>query len=288
MELLPAGSKPFIGGSTTGSAARPHLRLRRPRPDLRRRRAGRRRLRGRRRWRRLQRRRRPAPPLQRPSCSARSLAHPARARLPGGRPVPASLGRTAPTAALAGYLLWGSWFVVTAIVFSYMSGVIHSYYAVALAPAIAALVGAGLVDLWGTPAADLARRRSPSASSAWARPGSARRCSTGRPTSTRGSGSVGDRPAAVALLVLVAASLPALADNAAVQADRARRGRRSASCATLLAPAAYALDTTGTAYGGGDPHPGPGTARRLRRLRRVRRLRRRRLRRAARRRRSAR
>ena len=52
--------------------------------------------------------------------------------------------------ALAGYLLWGSWFVVTAIVFSYMSGIIHSYYAVALAPAIAALVGAGLVDLWGS------------------------------------------------------------------------------------------------------------------------------------------
>jgi 4-amino-4-deoxy-L-arabinose transferase-like glycosyltransferase len=51
-------------------------------------------------------------------------------------------------AGLAGYLLWGSWFVVTAIVFSYMSGIIHSYYAVALAPAIAALVGAGLVQVW--------------------------------------------------------------------------------------------------------------------------------------------
>jgi len=51
-------------------------------------------------------------------------------------------------AGLAGYLLWGGWFVVTAVVFSYMSGIIHSYYAVALAPAIAALVGAGLVDLW--------------------------------------------------------------------------------------------------------------------------------------------
>jgi hypothetical protein len=28
--------------------------------------------------------------------------------------------------------------------------------------------------------------------------------------------------------------------------------------ATLLAPGAYAISTTGTAYGGGDPHPGPG------------------------------
>ena len=48
----------------------------------------------------------------------------------------------------AGYLMWGGWFVVTAAVFSLMSGIIHSYYTVALAPAIAALVGAGLVDLW--------------------------------------------------------------------------------------------------------------------------------------------
>ncbi|MGZ6274180.1 MAG: ArnT family glycosyltransferase, partial [Candidatus Limnocylindrales bacterium] len=52
--------------------------------------------------------------------------------------------------ALAGYLLWGTWLAVTAVVFSYMSGIIHSYYAVALAPAVAALVGAGLVDLWGS------------------------------------------------------------------------------------------------------------------------------------------
>jgi 4-amino-4-deoxy-L-arabinose transferase-like glycosyltransferase len=59
--------------------------------------------------------------------------------------------------ALAGYLLWGSWFVVTAIVFSYMSGIIHSYYAVALAPAIAALVGAGWWTC-GAQAADLVRR----------------------------------------------------------------------------------------------------------------------------------
>lgn len=48
----------------------------------------------------------------------------------------------------AGYLLWGGWFFVTAVVFSYMSGVFHPYYTVALAPAIAALVGAGAVDLW--------------------------------------------------------------------------------------------------------------------------------------------
>jgi hypothetical protein len=34
------------------------------------------------------------------------------------------------------------------VVFSYMAGIIHSYYTVALAPAIAALVGIGAVQLW--------------------------------------------------------------------------------------------------------------------------------------------
>jgi 4-amino-4-deoxy-L-arabinose transferase-like glycosyltransferase len=45
-------------------------------------------------------------------------------------------------------LVWGGWLLVTGVVFSYMSGIIHSYYTVALAPAIAALVGIGAVQLW--------------------------------------------------------------------------------------------------------------------------------------------
>ena len=48
----------------------------------------------------------------------------------------------------AGYLMWGGWLLATAVVFSYMSGIVHSYYSVALAPAVAALVGAGVVALW--------------------------------------------------------------------------------------------------------------------------------------------
>lgn len=49
---------------------------------------------------------------------------------------------------LAGYLLWGGWLLTHVLVFSFMSGIIHSYYAVALVPAIAALVGAGARELW--------------------------------------------------------------------------------------------------------------------------------------------
>ncbi|MDX6337445.1 MAG: hypothetical protein QOG05_4785 [Streptosporangiaceae bacterium] len=48
----------------------------------------------------------------------------------------------------AGALLWGGWLVVTGLVFSYMSGIIHPYYTVALAPAIGALAGIGAVTLW--------------------------------------------------------------------------------------------------------------------------------------------
>jgi 4-amino-4-deoxy-L-arabinose transferase-like glycosyltransferase len=48
----------------------------------------------------------------------------------------------------AALLLWGSWLIVTAAVFSYSQGVIHTYYTVALAPAIAALVAIGGHQLW--------------------------------------------------------------------------------------------------------------------------------------------
>lgn len=45
-------------------------------------------------------------------------------------------------------LLWLGPLLVTALTFSLMQGIIHAYYAVALAPAIAALVGIGAAELW--------------------------------------------------------------------------------------------------------------------------------------------
>ena len=48
----------------------------------------------------------------------------------------------------AALLLWGGWLLVTGLVFSLMSGIVHPYYAVALAPAIGALAGIGGVQLW--------------------------------------------------------------------------------------------------------------------------------------------
>ncbi|MEV1111017.1 glycosyltransferase family 39 protein [Micromonospora sp. NPDC049751] len=60
----------------------------------------------------------------------------------------------------AGLLLWGGWLLVTGLIFSFMSGIFHAYYTVALAPAVGALVGIGVTLLWRqrrprpTPAAD--------------------------------------------------------------------------------------------------------------------------------------
>jgi 4-amino-4-deoxy-L-arabinose transferase-like glycosyltransferase len=48
----------------------------------------------------------------------------------------------------AALMLWGSWLVVSGAVFSFGSGVIHTYYTVELAPAVAALCGIGAAVLW--------------------------------------------------------------------------------------------------------------------------------------------
>ncbi|MYW92164.1 phospholipid carrier-dependent glycosyltransferase [Amycolatopsis rubida] len=48
----------------------------------------------------------------------------------------------------AALLLWGAWTVISALVFSYMSGIIHPYYTVALAPGIAATVAISATELW--------------------------------------------------------------------------------------------------------------------------------------------
>ena len=46
------------------------------------------------------------------------------------------------------YLVWGGWLVVTGLTFSFMAGIFHQYYTVALAPAVATVVGAGAIEMW--------------------------------------------------------------------------------------------------------------------------------------------
>jgi 4-amino-4-deoxy-L-arabinose transferase-like glycosyltransferase len=59
-------------------------------------------------------------------------------------------GRAARTdARRAQLLVWGGWLLGAGAVFSFMSGIFHDYYTVALAPAVAALIGIGVGQLWG-------------------------------------------------------------------------------------------------------------------------------------------
>ena len=94
----------------------------------------------------------------------------------------------------AAALLWGGWVLVTGLVFSYMNGIIHPYYMVALAPGIAALAGVGaMAGAWGgSPPSSLAEARPRIAGAwcwRWASPSPRRGpscCSAGRRTGCRG------------------------------------------------------------------------------------------------------
>lgn len=135
----------------------------------------------------------------------------------------------------ASAIVWGGWLVVTAGVFSFASGIIHPYYTVALAPAIAALVAIGVVTLWrhvGWIGAVVA------VSAAWAFE------LLGRSSWHPWLGW------AVLLAGLVAVGL-LLARTVTVLAAAAL------SVTLLLAPSAYALQTAATAHTGAIPNAGP-------------------------------
>ncbi len=48
----------------------------------------------------------------------------------------------------ASLVLWGGWLVVTGLTLSLAKGIIHPYYAVALAPALGGVIGIAAVELW--------------------------------------------------------------------------------------------------------------------------------------------
>jgi 4-amino-4-deoxy-L-arabinose transferase-like glycosyltransferase len=61
----------------------------------------------------------------------------------------------------ASLIVWGGWLVVGATVFSYANGIIYPYYAVALAPSVAAGIGIGGPHCCGGGAATFVRRPRP-------------------------------------------------------------------------------------------------------------------------------
>ncbi|HET6193034.1 MAG TPA: glycosyltransferase family 39 protein, partial [Trebonia sp.] len=160
-------------------------------------------------------------------------------------------------------LLWGGWLLVTGLVFSFMQGIIHPYYMVALAPAIGALVGVGAIALL--------RSDTPVAGRAVA-----------------AAGILGTGVWAYVLLdrtptwlpwlrwtVLLAGLLgaaavfvvPALTGRAVRRGDGARPAARLAYAPLALAlvaglggPLAYSLDTANTTHTGSIPSAGPTVA----------------------------
>lgn len=149
----------------------------------------------------------------------------------------------------ASLLLWGGWLLVSAAVFSLMRGIFHEYYTVALAPAVAALVGMGAGLLWP-------RRRAAGAAVTLAAVTAAtaawsfvllHRTPEWRPWLVPAVLAVG---LAAAVVLLGAARLPGRIAGAAAAAGVA---------ASLAGPVAYVQETVATPHTGSIVTAGPST-----------------------------
>jgi 4-amino-4-deoxy-L-arabinose transferase-like glycosyltransferase len=147
----------------------------------------------------------------------------------------------------AAVILWGGWLLVTGLLLSYAKGIIHPYYTVALAPAIGAVVGIGVVTMWRRRDSWLGRAvlaAALSVTALWAFV-LLSRASTWMPE--------------LRILVLVV-GLAAAAALLLAPAGRRRISVLVAAVALLVAlagPAAYTIDTVATSHGGSIPSAGP-------------------------------
>jgi 4-amino-4-deoxy-L-arabinose transferase-like glycosyltransferase len=151
--------------------------------------------------------------------------------------------------ARAAYLMWGLWLAVHAVVFSFMSGVIHPYYVVVMAPAVGALVGGGVTAMWR------ARDRFPAMGavlglSLAGSAGLAMLLLDRTPSFVPGLG--------VVVLAVTALMAPVLALRPSRRLAKLQVAAGGLALAMLLAgPAAYAVSTMQTAYSAGSPSAGP-------------------------------
>jgi 4-amino-4-deoxy-L-arabinose transferase-like glycosyltransferase len=164
----------------------------------------------------------------------------------------------------AAALLWGGWLLVTGGVFSFMAGIIHPYYTVAVVPPIGALTGIGAVVLWREREylwARLALAAAIVVTAVW-----------GYVLLDRAPGWLPWLRALVVVTGALAAALalaaPALARRAGPVAPpgRARAGALAALVvplaliSALAGPTAYSIATAATAQTGALPSAGPAVA----------------------------
>ena len=149
----------------------------------------------------------------------------------------------------AALTLFAGWMLVTAVAFSFMAGIFHAYYTVALAPAIAGVVAIGSSLLWSRRAAAPARIVMAtlvllSAAWAWALLSEA---STWLPA----------LKVIVVILAVIGAGLLLLPPRTRLLSAATAS---IALAAVLLAPTAYTIETVTTAHSGSIVTAGPTVA----------------------------
>ncbi|MFD4741339.1 ArnT family glycosyltransferase [Streptomyces virginiae] len=152
--------------------------------------------------------------------------------------------------ARAAFLAWGGSLLITAVVFSYMQGIFHEYYTVALAPFVAALIGMGAALLWeerGGKAAAITLSGTLALTAVWSFVLLGR--ATGYLPWLRWAVLVGGLLAAAALPFAGRAGRRALQATAALGV-----------AAALAGPFAYCLTTVSTAHTGSIVTAGPAVA----------------------------
>ncbi|MGY2123088.1 glycosyltransferase family 39 protein [Nocardia gipuzkoensis] len=145
----------------------------------------------------------------------------------------------------ASLVLWGGWLLVTGLVFSFMAGIFHQYYTVALAPAIAALVGAGAALLWR------ARHR------LWARLASALAVGLTTATAWMLLSRSPEWQSWLRWTVLVVGVIATLAVLFPAPRKLAVASALAVAFTFLAGPVAYAVDTIATSHAGSIPSAGP-------------------------------
>jgi 4-amino-4-deoxy-L-arabinose transferase-like glycosyltransferase len=175
------------------------------------------------------------------------------------RKAPPEAGQN-PDRGLASVLIWGGWLLITGLVFSFMAGIIHPYYTIALAPAIGALVGISAVRLRDAAKAVTAARY-------WLAAGVAVTAVWSLELLDRSPAWLPALRYAILVAGLAAAAVIAVAPRLGGLAGTPARRRAlagivagTATLAVLAGPVAYTLDTIRTSHTGALPSAGPTVA----------------------------